>query len=383
MPSQKTDSAGQCEDTRGSDPSRVTSVRDRLKTAVVLDRDFEQIEVLRDEGSRCTAFVVIHSTRLGPAFGGIRRRSYADSEAALDDAWRLARAMTFKCALAGVPGGGGKAVIIDRPGMDRGAAYRLLGSHVEMMGGRYYTGPDLGTDLADLREVASETDFVASPDDPALGHLADPTALGVCAGVEAVASRLGFTGVDGARVAVQGLGEVGWRLAVLLADRGAELVVADTREAPLERARDELGAEVLPVSEILGADCDVLAPCAVGGVLDEDVVAVLRARAVAGAANNVLASPECGAALFAAGVLVAPDFVINSGALIHGALFHLEGEAPPADRIRGIGDVVGEILDRAVRESRPPEVLAEQMARERLDAAPAGRFVPRRAQRHE
>ena len=129
----------------------------------MLNREFEQIEVLKDEASRILAFVAIHSTRLGPAFGGIRRWAYETPEDGLRDALDLARAMTLKCALAGVGGGGGKTVIVDRPGLDRAAAYRLVARHVELMAGRYYTGPDVGTEAADLEVVARHTDYVARP----------------------------------------------------------------------------------------------------------------------------------------------------------------------------------------------------------------------------
>lgn len=342
---------------------------------LVLDREFEQIEVLADRTAHCLAFVAIHSTRLGPAFGGIRRWAYPTPDDALRDALDLARAMTFKCAMAGVPGGGGKAVIVQRPDLDRGAAYELIGRYVEMMGGRYLTGPDVGTEADDLEAVARHTRYVARPDAGA-GPLAEPTALGVFAGIEATARRLGSDTVDGLTIAVQGLGAVGWRLCELLSGAGVRLIVADLQTARTERARDELGADVLSATELLLAPCDVLAPCALGGVIDLAVANALRARAIAGAANNVLATPECGARLFERGVLLAPDFVINAGALIHGALFHLEGRAPDRARIRAIGDVVGDLLDRAKAERLPPEVLAQRIAEERVAAAPPGPFMP-------
>ena len=347
-----------------------------LYVAVVLEREFEQIEVLKDEASQCLAFVVIHSTRLGPAFGGIRRWAYPSSDDALHDALDLARAMTLKCALADVPGGGGKTVILQRPGLDRTAAYSLVGRFVEMMGGRYFTGPDVGTDTSDLEVVAKNTDFVARPGEDGPGPLAEPTAVGVFAGIEATVRRLGFDGLEGVSVAVQGLGEVGYRLCELLRGSGARLVVADLRAERAERARDELGAEVKSTEEVLRTACDVFAPCALGGVIDESSAAALEARAVAGSANNVLASPESGAALFERGILFAPDFVINAGALIHGALFQLDGCAPPPERVRAIGDVIGEVLDRSRADDCPPEVLAERIALQRVAQAPSGPYIP-------
>jgi len=342
----------------------------------VLDREFEQVEVLKDEAARCLAFVAIHSTRMGPAFGGIRLHAYPAPEDALRDALDLAQAMTLKCAMAGVPGGGGKTVIVARPDLDRAAAYRLVGRFVELMGGRYYTGPDVGTDAADLEVVARHTSYVARPGEGGPGPLAEPTALGVFAGISATARRLGFDDLDGVAVAVQGLGDVGYRLSEMLRSAGARLIVADLRGERAARAADELGAEVVSVDDVAFAACDVFAPCALGGVIDEGVAARLRARAVAGSANNVLADAATGAAMFERGVLFAPDFVINAGALIHGALYHIDGASPPPARIEAIGDVVGEILDRATRERCPPEVLAERMARRRVADSPPGPFIP-------
>src|SRR5690606_1347303 len=162
-----------------------------------------------------------------PAFGGIRRWTYRNPTEALADALRLAEAMTWKCAIAGVPGGGGKTVLLHAPETQREAAYRLVGRHVEAMGGRYYTGPDIGTEAADLRVVAEETRYVAPPD--RLGSLALPTAAGVFAGIRAVATRLGFDGLRGVHVLVQGLGEVGMRLVELLSRESARLTVSDVR----------------------------------------------------------------------------------------------------------------------------------------------------------
>ncbi len=226
--------------------------------------DYEQIEVLRDERAGVLAFVAIHDTRLGPAFGGIRRLAYRRPVDALADALRLAAAMTWKCAAADVPGGGGKTVLWWRPDTDREAAYRTIGRFVEELGGRYFTGPDVGTETADLAVVAEETGHVAVPAE--IGNLAEPTALGVFAGIEAVAERLGFASLDGVHVLVQGLGEVGSRLAEMLAGAGARLTVTDVREAPCEAVRRRCGATVVEPGGLLGIEADVFAPCALGGV---------------------------------------------------------------------------------------------------------------------
>ncbi|MEM7204778.1 MAG: Glu/Leu/Phe/Val dehydrogenase dimerization domain-containing protein [Planctomycetota bacterium] len=334
----------------------------------MLNRDFELVEIAKDADAGCMAIIALHSTRSGPAFGGIRRWRYPSSEDALADALRLAEAMTLKCAIAGVPGGGGKAVILDRPDLPRDAAYRLVGRLVENLRGRYYTGPDVGTDAADLEHVAAETAYVARPGPEGPGDLAEPTAIGVQAGIEAVALRLGHQDLRGVRVAVQGLGQVGSRLARSLARSGARLVLTDLDQDRAAAFGRELDAEVVAPAAIVATECDVFAPCALGGVIDDETLPTLRAKAVAGSANNVLASERHGAELFARGVLHAPDFVISAGALIHGALYHLEGAAPPIERVRHIGQTVGEVLDRAIEERVPPEVLALQLARERAGA---------------
>jgi len=338
--------------------------------------EFEQIQVLKDPAIGFLGFIVIHDTRRGPAFGGIRRWSYKTPDEALGDCLRLAQAMTLKCAIHRIPGGGGKAVILQQPDLDREAAYRLLGRYIQHMGGRFQTGPDFGTEAGDVEAVASTTEFVTRPGPEGPGNLAQATALGVFAGIRALVPRLGATDLSHLTIAVQGLGEVGKRLARRLHEAGARLLLADVRA---DRARElgmELGAEVLDYREVLGAVCDVYAPCAMGGVIHRRSLPTLRARAVAGAANNVLASPEPGEELHRRGILYAPDFVINSGALVQGALFQLEGRRPPPERIERIGDLVGEILDRARAENRPPEQLAEEMAREHIAAVEHRPYLP-------
>lgn len=336
---------------------------------------FEQLQVLRDESAGVTAFLAIHDTRLGPAFGGIRRWSYRRAEEGLADALRLAEAMTLKCAAAGIPAGGGKVVIVEGPDTDREAAYRLVGRHVEEMGGRYYTGPDVGTERADLEVVARHTDFVARPD--RVGDLAEPTAVGVFAGIRAIAQRLGHPQLRGLRVLVQGVGGVGSRLCGKLVEAGAEVTITDVRREAVDEVAARFKVAVLDPGEMFGVETDVWAPCALGGVVHDVSIQQMRIRAIAGSANNVLASPEHGRTLFERGVLYAPDFLINAGALVHGALFHLEGQAPPGARIERIGETVGAVLDAARLAGEPPEVIATRMARERLDAVDHVPWLPR------
>lgn len=337
--------------------------------------DFEQVQVLHDEEESVLAFVAIHSTRLGPAFGGIRRWSYRHAGDALADALRLAEAMTWKCALAGVAGGGGKCVVVQTPLLGREACYRLIGQFVEEMNGRYFTGPDLGTEPQDLEVVARHTQFVARPD--RVGNLAEPTAVGVVAGIEAIGRRLAFDGLQGMHLLVQGLGEVGARVAELAVAAGARVTVTDVRRAAVEALAARVPVASVDPGELLSVAADVYAPCALGGVIHDLSLPHLQVKAVAGSANNVLASPEHGVELFRRGILYAPDFVINAGALVHGAAFHLDGAAPSLERVARIGELVGEVLDAAAEQRLPPEVVALRMARARVAAAPRRPFLPR------
>ena len=340
--------------------------------------EFEQIQILKDEEAGLLGFVAIHSTRLGPAFGGIRRFAYTSPAGALRDALRLAAHMSLKCAIHGIPGGGGKAVLLADPRMDRHAAYRRLGDYVEAMGGRYYTGPDVGTEPDDLLAVAARTRFVARPDELGPGNLAEPTAVGVLAGIRAAARRLGREDLEGVHVTVQGLGEVGWRLVEKLAYAGARLSVSDVVSARVAVAAERFGAAPVVAEHSHRVECDVYAPCALGGVVSESTIDELGAAAIAGSANNVLADPALGAELHRRGVVYAPDFVINSGALVHGALFHLKGEAPPLARIEEIEALLLRIFATAEAEGVPPEVVADREARARLESAGAGIYVPGR-----
>lgn len=344
----------------------------------LLAGDFEQIQVLRDADLGLLAFVVIHNTRLGPAFGGIRRWSYGDPGEGLADALRLAEHMTYKCAIHGVPGGGGKVVMLDNPAMDRRGAYLRLGEFIQEMGGRFYTGPDVGTDSSDLLVMGEVTDYVALPNERGTGELSGPTALGVFSGIHAAACELGFSSLEGVHVVVQGLGGVGWSLCGLLAKAGAALSVCDVLPDRVDAARAEWDVTVVAPQSAHTVPCDVYAPCALGGVIHHQTLEDLGAKAIAGSANNVLASAECGEELFRRGVLYAPDFVINSGGLVHGALFHIEGASPPPARVEAIGAQLTEIFTQSAARGVPPEVVAQTIARERLSQASSSPFFPGR-----
>lgn len=330
-----------------------------------LARDgFEEIIALHDRPSGLRAFLAIHDSSTGHAFGGIRRWSYFDEEQALRDCMRLARAMTYKCALARLPAGGAKMVLLDRADLDPARAYRRLGDVVERLGGRFYTGPDVGTNSSELAYVAERTRFVTDPGSEGPGELAEATAVGVIAGIGAALRHLdGDEDWSRRRIVVQGLGEVGSRVAIGLRELGVHVLAS---ELDLERGRAvarSADLELIDPTAESDVPCDVFAPCALGGILHDLSIVRLRCRVVAGAANNVLASASHADQMHERGVLYVPDFAINSGALIRGARFHLDGVREPLDRIGArVGQVVEQVLAQARDEGSAPARVAEREA---------------------
>jgi leucine dehydrogenase len=317
---------------------------------------FEEVVALHDRPSGLRAFLAIHDSTQGPAFGGLRRWTYLDEDQALRDCLRLSRSMTYKCALAGLAAGGAKLVILDRPDLDLGASYRAIGAFVERLGGRFYTGPDVGTDAEELAWVAEKTRFVTRPDSQGPGLLAESTCAGVFAGIAACLRHLdGEEDWRRRTVVVQGLGAVGRGLARLLLQAGARVRASELDPEKAERVARELGLELVDPATEYDQPCDVFAPCALGGILHDLTLTRLRCRIVAGGANNVLVRSLHGERLHERGVLYAPDFSINSGALIRGALFHLEGRRESVENIGArIGESLGRILARSRAEGLAP-----------------------------
>ena len=327
----------------------------------------EQVVFLTDEAAGLAAIIAIHSTRLGPAAGGCRAATYFSPDAALTDALRLSRGMSFKNALAGLPAGGGKAVIY-RLGVNgrREAGFEAFGKAVDELGGIYVTAEDVGTGVPDMEVVARRTRFVAGlPSRPgqAGGDPSPWTALGVFVALEAAAGRP----LAGARVAVQGLGSVGFKLCERLHQAGARLVVADVDRARALQAQDAFGADIESVERIHAADADVFSPNALGASLSIDTIPELGAPVVCGGANNQLATAEDGHRLLARGVTYAPDYVANAGGVINVMAEYL-GE--PADgvetRVRAIGGRMADLLAQARAQGLPPHEVADAMARERI-----------------
>ncbi len=326
----------------------------------------EALHLAHDPASGLKAVIAIHNSRLGPALGGCRYLPYPNDESALDDAIRLAQGMSYKAALAGLEQGGGKAVIIRQPHVDnRAALFEAFGRMIESLGGAYITAVDSGTSSADMDCIAQYTQHVTST--TAAGDPSPHTAMGVFAGIRATAlARLGSDNLDGLRVAVQGLGNVGYALAEQLSAAGAELYVSDLDPGRVQLAVEELGAHPVSSDQLLSTPCDILAPCGLGGVLSARSVASLHCAAVAGAANNQLAEAAIADQLETRGILYAPDYVINSGGLIYVALTHRGADLNAITaHLSKIGLRLTDIYAHAQADKRSPARVADALA-ERL-----------------
>jgi leucine dehydrogenase len=328
----------------------------------------ERIVRLTDEGSGLNGFIVLHSTVLGPAAGGCRFWRYATGDEAVADALRLAEGMTLKNALAGLPFGGGKAVIQAPLGpYDRPALFRAFGRAVDELESQYVTAEDVGTNVEDMVYVAKETRFVAGLPQTTAKPGGDPsywTARGVLLAMRIAAERHLGKDLSKTTVAVQGLGHVGWTLCQLLYASGARLLVSDIRSEIAIKAQQQLNATVLAGTEILEASADVFAPCALGGILNRDSIKRLRAKIVCGAANNQLASPGDGRMLASRGVLYAPDYLVNAGGIINvaGEYFRWTQQRV-RERVDLIGPRLAQVLDLAERRNIPTSEAAESLAR--------------------
>lgn len=334
------------------------------------------------------AIIAVHSTVLGPGLGGVRMWPYKNSAEAIKDALRLSRGMTYKAAAAGLNLGGGKAVIIGDPKKDKSEAlFRSFGRYVESLGGLYITAEDVGTDMEDMELILTESRWVTGVS-PAHGGSGDPspvTAYGTLQGIKAAAKwKYGEPSLDGRSVAVQGLGSVGYYLAKYLKEEGVKLIGADIDTEAVDRASSELGVEIVSTDKIVEVDCDVLAPCALGAVLDKDSIPKLRCSIVAGAANNQLdKAKRDGLALHERDILYAPDFVINAGGLInvYNELAGAYNQERALRMTRGIYLNLMRVFEISKTEGIPTYVAADRMAEERvatikqLGARHWGRFI--------
>jgi leucine dehydrogenase len=344
--------------------------------------DHEEVVFCHDRESGLHAIIAIHDTSRGPAVGGCRMWPYATLDDALRDALRLSHGMSCKSALAGLPFGGGKAVILGDPARDKTPELlRAFGRFVDGLGGRYVAAEDVGIGVRDVEVMAGETLHVAGlvSGAAASGDPSPVTARGVHAGMRAaVAHGLGRRDLSGLRVAVQGVGSVGIHLCERLHADGARLLVADVNPGAVRCAVERFGAEAVEPEWILGADVDVFAPCALSRVIDDVALTRLRARIVAGAANDQLDEPRHGDALARRGVLYAPDYVINAGGIVNilGELSGRYEQSAVHARVDAIGERLLSILRESDATGQAPGRVADARAHSILDAARAERPRP-------
>ncbi|HEU4796290.1 MAG TPA: Glu/Leu/Phe/Val dehydrogenase [Pyrinomonadaceae bacterium] len=333
----------------------------------VTNTDHEKVLIGRDEATGYHGIIAIHSTALGPAVGGTRFWRYASEDEALTDALRLSHGMTYKNALAGLPLGGGKAIILANNGTaDREQVLRAHGRFIDTLQGSYITAEDVGTSPEDMEIVRRETPYVAG----LLGGSGDPspkTARGVFRAIQASSKFLRDTDdLAGVTVALQGCGHVGYPLAKMLHDAGAKLIVTDVNTNNSSRVAAEFGAELVQPDEIFSVQAEVFAPCALGGIINDQTIPELKVTIVAGAANNQLLEERHGEMLRARGILYAPDYVANAGGILNGSTELLDWK--PADAARKINEIYDTLLRiyesakaQGITTNKAADLLAEEV----------------------
>ncbi len=325
----------------------------------------EKVLFVNNEKAGLKAIIAVHNTNLGPAIGGCRLWPYESYDAALFDVLRLSRGMSHKNAVAGLPHGGGKGVIIADPSQKTEIMFEAFAEAVNNLGGDYITAEDVNTDCDDALIMLRKTKHICGLPQNS-GDPSPFTARGVWQGIKATAKvALGRDSLEGVTVAVQGLGKVGYDLCRYLHNDGAKLIVGNLRnKAALERAADEFGAVILPTDQILTAECDILAPCALGAILNPNTIPNLRCKAVAGAANNQILDDASGLALKARGIYYAPDFVINGGGVINAAA-EVDGpysEKAVLEKVDNIYNTIENILTESKATGEPEGVIATRFA---------------------
>ncbi|MED1739664.1 branched-chain amino acid dehydrogenase [Bacillus swezeyi] len=334
--------------------------------------DYEQLVFCQDKQSGLKAIIAIHDTTLGPALGGTRMWTYENEEAAIEDALRLARGMTYKNAAAGLNLGGGKTVIIGDPRKDKNEEmFRAFGRYIQGLNGRYITAEDVGTTVEDMDIIHDETDFVTGIS-PAFGSSGNPspvTAYGVYKGMKAAAKEaFGTDSLAGKTVAVQGVGNVAYNLCRHLHEEGAKLIVTDINKEAVERAVAEFGARAVDPDDIYSQDCDIYAPCALGATINDDTIPQLKAKVIAGAANNQLKETRHGDQIHDMGIVYAPDYVINAGGVINVAdeLYGYNSERA-LKKVEGIYGNIERVLEISKRDRIPAYLAADRLAEERIE----------------
>lgn len=333
------------------------------------EMEFGDIHVKINQETQLHAIIAIHNTNLGPALGGCRCVQYASTDAAIFDAMRLAQGMSYKAAVAGLASGGGKSVLIKPDNIkDREAYFESFGEFVEELGGRYITAVDSGTSVEDMDIIARKTKHVVSTSE-LTGDPSPQTALGVLKGIQAaVRHKLGQDNLEGIHVAIQGAGNVGYNLAKLLTNLGAKISVCSNKQKDVQRFVDEFAATGVEKDKIFEVDCDVFAPCALGGIISPNSLAKLKAKIIAGAANNQLSDVTVNQQILTKGILYVPDYVINAGGLIHVSM--VKPDLVEA-KVNEIYDTLLEIFARADKEQAATSIVAETIAKERIAKAKA------------
>ncbi|QOY36049.1 branched-chain amino acid dehydrogenase [Anaerobacillus isosaccharinicus] len=334
--------------------------------------DYEQVVVCQDKQSGLKAIIAIHDTTLGPALGGTRMWSYNSEAEAFEDALRLAKGMTYKNAAAGLNLGGGKTVIIGDSRKDKNEEmFRAFGRYIQGLNGRYITAEDVGTTVADMDIIHEETDYVTGIS-PAFGSSGNPspvTAYGVYVGMKAAAKEaFGSDSLEGLTVAVQGVGNVSYTLCKHLHEEGAKLIVTDINKEAVARAVEDFGAKAVDINDIYSVDCDIFSPCALGAIINDDTIPQLKAKVIAGAANNQLKETKHGDLISELGIVYAPDYVINAGGVINVAdeLYGYNRERA-MKRVETIYDKIETIFEISKRDRIPTYLAADRMAEERIE----------------
>lgn len=332
------------------------------------DLEFGDLHIKFDEQSGLQSIIAIHNTRLGPSLGGCRYRSYESPFAAIEDAMRLAQGMSYKAAMAGLPLGGGKSVLIKTPEQtNRKALFSAFGKFVDELNGRYITAVDSGTSPEDMDIIAEYTDHVTTLAKEN-GDPSPTTAIGVRQSIEAaVLYKYKRNDLRDLRVAIQGVGKVGGYLAKDLYERGAKLIICDTDKELLKRFQIELNATVVNPDEIYQVDCDIFSPCAMGAILNDMTIPQIKADIIVGAANNQLSEPKHGKILTQRGILYAPDYVVNAGGLIHAAAQYFKTPMNiMQEQLKHIYQSTLDIFGRADKENLPTSEVADMIAREKI-----------------
>ncbi|UPM55745.1 Leu/Phe/Val dehydrogenase [Gottfriedia acidiceleris] len=333
--------------------------------------DYEQVVFCQDKESGLKAIIAIHDTTLGPALGGTRMWTYETEEAAIEDALRLAKGMTYKNAAAGLNLGGGKTVIIGDPRKDKNEAmFRAFGRYIQGLNGRYITAEDVGTTVADMDLIREETDFVTgiSPSFGSSGNPSPVTAYGVYRGMKAAAKEaFGTDSLEGKVIAVQGVGNVAFNLCRYLHEEGAKLIVTDINKESVQRAVEEFGATAVDPDDIYSVECDIYAPCALGATINDKTIPQIKARVIAGAANNQLKETRHGDLIHELGIVYAPDYVINAGGVINVAdeLYGYNRERA-MKKVEGVYDNIAKVIEISKRDGIPTYLAADRLAEERI-----------------